>query len=357
MYKLAGIRETLDELNIDGIIVTNAINRRYLTGFTGSAGVTLITKNESYFLTDFRYGKQAKEQVNHYETIIYQSSRLMMEHLLEQIQKTNIQRLGFESDDVSFNFYTQLKELDSVELVPTTKVVEKLRMVKSEEEISNIRKATEISDAAFTYIQQVIRPGVSEKKIAIELDYFMKEQGAENGAFAYIVASGMRGALPHGVASDKKIKQGDMVTLDYGAVYNGYISDMTRTLAVGEPDAKLVEIYHIVNGALSATLEKLKVGMSAKEIDSIARDYISEKGYGDYFGHGLGHGIGLNVHEDPFFSQSGEDILQAGMVITIEPGIYLPEIGGVRIEDDVLIKEDGIEILTQSSKELIRLPE
>lgn len=355
MNKLTRIRKTLEELNIAGLLITNATNRRYLTGFTGSAGVVLITKNEAFFLTDFRYGKQAKEQVNHYETIIYQSSRLMVESLLEQIQKTNIQRLGFEADDVSFNFYTQLKKLGSEELVPTTKVIERLRMVKTEAEVSSIRKAAEISDAAFTYIQGVIRPGVSEKKIAAELDYFMKKQGAENGAFAYIVASGARGALPHGMASNKKIEQGDMVTLDYGAVYNGYVSDMTRTLAVGEPEVKLIEIYDIVNEALSLTLEEIKVGMTAKEVDSIARDYIGEKGYGDYFGHGLGHGIGLNVHEDPFFSQSGEDILQEGMVVTIEPGIYLPEVGGVRIEDDLLIKEDGNEILTKSSKELIKL--
>lgn len=255
LNKVVEIRKKLEELSIDGLLITNATNRRYLTGFTGSAGVALITKDGSYFLTDFRYGKQAKEQIHHYETIIYQSSRLMVQSLLEQIQKTNIQKLGFESDDVSFNFYTQLKKLDSVELVPTTKMVEKLRMVKSEEEVFNIRKAAEISDAAFTYIQEVIRPGVSEKKVAAELDYFMKEQGAESGAFAYIVASGARGALPHGIASDKKINDGDLITLDYGAVYNGYVSDMTRTLAVGEPDAKLVEIYHIVNGALSRTLE------------------------------------------------------------------------------------------------------
>lgn len=355
MKKLADIRKALKELNVDGLLITNATNRRYLTGFTGSAGVTLITRKEAFLLTDFRYGGQAKAQVDHYETIIYQSSRFMIQSLVDHIQKLDIQRLGFESDDVSFNFYTQLKILDSVELVPTTKIVEKLRMIKSEEEVSNIRRAAEISDAAFIYIQEVIRPGVSEKKIAVELDYFMKEQGAENGAFAYIVASGARGALPHGIASDKTINDGDLITLDYGAVYNGYVSDMTRTLAVGNPDPKLVEIYHIVNDALSRTLEEIKVAMTAKEIDSIARDYITEKGYGDYFGHGLGHGIGLNVHEDPFFSQSGEDILKAGMVITIEPGIYLPEIGGVRIEDDVLIKEDGIEILTRSSKELIRL--
>ncbi|AOV08576.1 M24 family metallopeptidase [Sporosarcina ureilytica] len=355
MQKIVELRQAIKELEVDGILITNPLNRRYLTNFTGSAGVALITKDRAYFLTDFRYAKQAEEQIDHYEIVIYQSSRDMMQNVLGQIRDLGIQKLGFESEDVSFNFYTQLKKLDSIELVPTIKVVEKLRLIKTDEEVAKIRKAAVISDQAFGFIQQVIRPGVTEKKVANELEHFMKEQGAGGESFAIIVASGVRGALPHGVASEKVIEQGDMVTLDFGALYDGYCSDITRTLAVGEPDSKLLDIYQIVHQALELTLENIQVGMTGKEVDSIARDYIAGQGYGDYFGHGLGHGIGLNIHEDPFFSQSGEDILQAGMVITIEPGIYIPELGGVRIEDDVLIKEDGIEILTHSPKELIRL--
>jgi Xaa-Pro aminopeptidase len=235
------------------------------------------------------------------------------------------------------------------------KVVEKLRLLKSVEEIEKIRRAAEISDAAFDFIQQVIRPGVTELEISNELEHFMKRKGASRGAFSFIVASGHRGALPHGVASEKIIEKGDMVTLDFGAVYEGYCSDITRTLAVGEVNPKLIEIYNIVRNALQLTLKHLKVGMTGKEVDAIARDYIAEKGYGDYFGHGLGHGIGLNIHEDPFFSKNSEELLQTGMVVTIEPGIYIPELGGIRIEDDVLMKEDGIEILTHSPKELIIL--
>ena len=354
--KINQVRSLFDEFGIDGLLVTNELNRRYLTEFTGSAGVVLITQKEALFLTDFRYDKQAREQIEGYEINIYQSSRLLMENVIQNVNKLGIKKLGFEAGDVTFNFYTELQNTFNENLIPTTKVVERLRLVKNESEVEKIRKAAKIGDAAFDYIQSIIRPGVTELDVAIELEYFMKKQGASgNSSHSLIVASGHRGALPHGVASDKVIETGDMVTLDYGALYEGYKSDMTRTVAVGTPNAKLAAIYAIVNDALQLTLDTIKAGMSANEIDAIARDYIDGKGYGQYFGHGLGHGIGLNIHEDPFFSKNSTEELLPGMIVTIEPGIYIPGLGGVRIEDDILIKENEIEILTLSPKQLIRL--
>lgn len=354
--KVNQIRGLFEEFGIDGLLVTNEQNRRYLTDFTGSAGLVLITENDALFLTDFRYGEQAHAQITGYEINIHPSSRGVMDSIAHNVSKLGITNLGFEAGDMNFNMYTQIKNAIAENLVPTTKIVERLRLVKNEVEIEKIRKAAVIGDAAFTHIQSMIRPGVTELEVAIELEHFMKKQGASgNSSHSLIVASGRRGALPHGVASDKVIEQGDMVTLDYGALYEGYRSDMTRTLAVGEPDAKLVEIYTVVNDALQLTLDTIKAGMAANEIDAIARDYIDGKGYGQYFGHGLGHGIGLDIHEEPFFAKSNTDKLLPGMIVTIEPGIYIPELGGVRIEDDILVKENEVEILTLSPKQLIRL--
>lgn len=355
MGNIKRVRQEFERLGIDGLLITDELNRRYMTGFTGTAGVALITKDEALFLTDFRYDKQAHEQVANYDVIIHKSSAGLMGSILDTAKKLNIKNLGFEASDVNYDFYSKLKDKSRLNLVPTTKVIETFRLIKTEKEVENIRQAAKISDAAYIHIQGFIRPGVTELEVSHELERFMKKQGADGGSFTFIVASGHRGALPHGVASEKVIEKGEMVKLDFGALYKGYCSDMTRTLSVGEPNPKLKDIYDIVNGALQHTLDTIKAGMTANEIDSIARDYITEKGYGEYFGHGLGHGIGLNIHEDPFFSQNGTDKLQPGMVVTIEPGIYIPELGGVRIEDDILIKEDGIEILTHSSKELIIL--
>lgn len=355
MNYIKRVRKEFEKLEIDGLLITDELNRRYMTGFTGTAGVALITKDDALFLTDFRYDKQAREQVSDYNVIIHKSSAGLIESILETAKRLDIKNLGFEASNVSFDFYSKLKDKSELNLVATTKVIEEFRLIKTEEEVEKIRQAAKISDAAFTHIQDFIRPGVTELEVSHELEHFMKKQGADGGSFTFIVASGNRGALPHGVASEKVIEQGEMVKLDFGALYKGYCSDMTRTLSVGEPNPKLKEIYSIVHDALQLTLDTIQAGMSAKEVDSIARDYITENGYGEYFGHGLGHAIGLNIHEDPFFSQSSTQELQPGMVVTIEPGIYIPELGGVRIEDDILIKEDGIEILTHSPKDLIIL--
>lgn len=351
--KLTKIRSQMEFLNIDGLFITNRENIRYLTNFTGTAGVILITKSEAFFITDFRYAKQAREEISGYEIEICGQSNSLMQTVFSQIQSLRISRLGFETIHITHEGYSQLKENLDIELVPVKKVVETLRTIKTEGEINKIRKSASIADSAFLHILNFIKPGVTEIEVSNELEHFMRLNGATSNSSTIIVASGYRSALPHGVATDKVIEKGDMVTLDYGALYNGYRSDMTRTVAVGEPDTKLKEIYQIVLAALLRCTSAIKQDMPAKEVDAIVRDYITKQGYGKYFGHGAGHGIGLNIHEDPFFSKSSDQIVKAGMVVTVEPGIYIPDLGGVRIEDDIVIGEQQNEIITKSPRELI----
>ncbi|MGV3465003.1 MAG: M24 family metallopeptidase [Heyndrickxia sp.] len=356
MRKLEKLRETIKKLDIDGLIVSNPFNRRYLTGFTGTAGIALISESEAKFITDFRYNDQAKEEVKDYEVIICKGSETLLKSVYGQIKKMNLSTIGFESTDVSFDLYSQLENNLEICLKPTKGIIEEMRMIKTDEEVQKIKKAAEITDKTFHHILTFLKPGITELDLSHEIEYFMRKQGATTNASArIIVASGYRSAYPHGGASNKMIENGDMITFDFGAQYQGYASDMTRTVTVGEPDSKLREIYQIVYDALELSLSTLQPGMSCREGDAIARDYIADKGYGEYFGHGGGHGIGLEIHEDPYFSKSSKQVLAPGMVVTVEPGIYIPELGGVRIEDDVLIKLDGIEILTHSPKDLIMI--
>lgn len=352
MEKLTKLRERFNDLGIDGMLITSSSNRRYMTGFTGTAGTALISEREAKFITDFRYVEQATDQAKGYEIV---ENRNVIEEVTEQVQSMGITKLGFEQDHLSYKQFNDFNEKVQVELVPVSGVIEQLRTIKTEKEIKILKTAAEIADQAFTHILKYIRPGVTEMDVNNELEFYMRKQGATSSAFDTIVASGYRSAMPHGVASNKVIEKGDMVTMDFGAYYQGYCSDITRTVAVGEPQGKLKEIYDIVHKALEKGTESLKAGVSCKELDSVVRDYINEQGYGEEFGHGTGHGIGLEIHENPYFSQKSEDVLQSGHVMTVEPGIYLPGVGGVRIEDDALITEDGHEVLTHSPTHLIIL--
>lgn len=354
MEKLVKLRKTFDELGIDGILITDAINRRYLTDFTGSAGTLVVTQTDAYLLVDFRYVSQANAQVTNF-TVKEINRAIIYEEISDLVESLGVKKLGFEQQHQSYFYYCQLLKSVKAELVPASNVVEKLRMIKNESEIAILKKAAEISDAAFAHILTFIRPGRTEIEIANELEFHMRKLGATSSSFDMIVASGVRSALPHGVASDKVVEKGDMITLDFGAYYRGYCSDMTRTIAVGEPNQKLKEIYAIVHGALENALSGIKAGMTGKEADALTRNVISEKGYGDYYGHGMGHGIGLYIHEDIFMNPTCEQHIEEGMALTVEPGIYIPNLGGVRIEDDIIMKKDGIEIITKSPKELIIL--
>jgi len=353
MIKLDKLREGFQGCDIDGILITSDYNRRYISNFTGTAGVVLISEDKALFITDFRYVEQASKQAEGFT--IVQHKGLIHEEIASQVKQLGIKKLGFEQDYVTYSsFQTYQKEIQA-QLVPVTNLIENLRLIKTESEIKILKEAADIADAAFKHILDYIKPGLTELEVSNELEFFMRKCGATSSSFNTIVASGTRSALPHGVASDKVIEKGDFVTLDYGALYKGYVSDITRTVAVGQPSEKLKEIYNIVLESQLLSIEKIKPGMTGIEADAIARDYITSHGYGEYFGHSLGHGIGLEVHEGPALSVRSDIVLKPGMVVTVEPGIYVPGLGGVRIEDDTLITDNSNETITHSTKDLIIL--
>lgn len=353
MSRLKQLREKMKEYQVDGLLIASPYNRRYVTDFTGTAGAALITETAAIFITDFRYVEQAKEQAK--EFIVVKHEKQILAEIKQQINALGISRLGFEEEHVTYADYKQYEEAFAVELVATKDLIESLRLFKTEKEIAILKQAAQIADQSFQHILSYIKPGVRELEIANELEYYMRKLGATSSSFDIIVASGVRSSLPHGVASEKKIAAGELVTLDYGALYKGYCSDITRTVAVGEINNELKEIYEVVLGAQERGTDQIKPGMTGKEADALTRDYISERGYGDYFGHSTGHGIGLEVHESPGLASSSDIVLEKNMVVTVEPGIYLPNIGGCRIEDDIVLTETGNERLTLATKELIQL--
>lgn len=351
MERINRLSAILKEKNWSAIYITDLLNVRYLTGFTGSAGVVLVTQDKAYFITDFRYTTQASDQVKSAEVIIHQTGA--DQAIQDLIQEHSLERVAIEADNMTVSHYLRLKDLFSAELVSSQGLVEGLREIKDESELATIKEACQITDQAFEHILTFIKPGVTEIQVANELEAFLKAKGSTGMSFDTIVASGHRSAMPHGVASDKVIEDGDVVTLDFGCYYKGYSSDMTRTIAVGSISDQMREIYEIVLEAHNRVIAGTKAGMTGKEIDAIARDYITEKGYGQYFGHSTGHGVGLNVHEGPAISSRSENVMRENMVITDEPGIYLPGVGGVRIEDDLIVKVDGVISTNESPKELI----
>ncbi|WP_326716889.1 M24 family metallopeptidase [Vagococcus jeotgali] len=347
------LRSKMREHDLDSFLITNEFNLRYLTGFTGTTGLALITLEHAYFVTDFRYTEQASEQCEGYKII--KNVKPLYEELGDLVNHLALANMAFEEQTVTFFQYTELERLVECDLIPVTGIIESLREVKDVSEIETIRKACQIADSAFEHILTYIKPGMTEIQVANELDFYMRSLGASGVSFETIVASGLRSAMPHGVASDKVIEEGDFITIDFGCYYDGYVSDMTRTISLGEPSDKLKEIYQIVKGAQQRVLDVAKPGMTGIELDAVARDYITEHGYGEAFGHSTGHGIGLEIHEGPNVSKVADKAFVPGNIITNEPGIYLPGIGGVRIEDDMLITEDGMDRLTHSTKELIIL--
>ncbi|MDK2823266.1 MAG: Xaa-Pro aminopeptidase [Clostridia bacterium] len=346
------LRQKLEQLGLDGFIVMSPLNRRYISGFTGTSGILLITHKQNFLFTDFRYIEQAKSQAPAFQVIKHEFP--VTKTIKEITQRLPLEFLGLEGDFITYKQFQDFQDgLDNIKLVPQEGIIENLRLIKDNEEIKNIRKAAQIADKAFKFILEKIKPGLKEIEVALELEFFMRLQGASSTSFDTIVASGYRSALPHGVASEKVIEKGDFVTIDFGCVYNGYCSDMTRTIVIGQPSEKQKEIYQIVLEAQSIGLNSVKAGLGAKEVDLQSRSYISRKGYGEYFGHGLGHGLGLNVHENPSLSPRDSTELLENMVVTVEPGIYIPNWGGVRIEDLVVVKATGYDNLTRFTKDLI----
>lgn len=351
--RVSKLQAQLKENGIDGLLVTKRENIRYLSGFTGSSGVLVVTGQSASFITDFRYTEQAASQVKGFDIIEHKTS--LIKSVAEVVGKEGVARLGVEQDDLTVGQYRAYEKEVAAELIETSGIVEKLRLIKDESEIKIMKEAAAIADAAFTHIQSFIRPGRTEKEVANELEMFMRAQGADSSSFDMIVASGHRSALPHGVASDKVIEAGELVTLDFGAYYKGYCSDITRTLAIGEISDELRNIYDTVLRAQLAGVAGTKAGITGIEADALTRDIIKDAGYGEYFGHSTGHGLGMEVHEAPGLSFRSETVLEPGMVVTIEPGIYISGLGGCRIEDDIVITENGNVCLTQSPKELITI--
>jgi len=348
------LRDVLSSEKLEAIIIFGLPNIRYLTGFTGTDGVFLLTENKSVFLTDSRYISQAQNQVCADNILCYRDK---LKAIADELISGGCKRVGLDAEVVSVALFEELKVLvgDSLEWCLLSVQLHPLRGVKTQDELVSLKAAANLNFQAFETILPMIRPGMTEMEVARELEFSLKRLGGEDKAFEFIVASGRRGALPHGVASDKQLQPGELVTIDFGTKVNGYHSDETVTLAIGEVDRKLRQIFDIVLEAHDSALEAVRPGVQISDLDAVARDFITAQGYGDCFGHGLGHGVGLEIHEYPGVSSHSDQCLVAGMVITIEPGIYIPETGGVRIEDTIVVTDNGFEKLTSIPKQFKQL--
>ena len=345
--RLAGIRASFK--GIDGLLVTDMNNIRYLTGFTGSSGFLLITRRGNIFVTDFRYKEQAETGINGWDVVVEKGERAKT--ILKLSRRFGIKRLGFEVS-ASYEFFRRLLKRGLV-MKPFKNVIEKLRAIKDDEEISLIKMAVARAESAFLEVRPYIRKGVTENKIARMFEERLKKKGCSCIPFDIIVASGRNSSMPHARASEKRLNDGDLVVIDWGGEAGGYFSDMTRTLLIKGVDmGKKREIYQTVLEANKKAVSIISPGIESKKVDNSARYVIKKAGYGEFFGHGTGHGVGLQVHELPNISRNGKGTIKENMVFTIEPGIYVPGLGGVRIEDMVAVKPKGVEILTTLPKGL-----
>ncbi|MBQ7384971.1 MAG: aminopeptidase P family protein [Ruminococcus sp.] len=336
-------------------LVTDEISIFYFTGFPHSEGYFFATADESYLLVDFRYIEAAENTVKTSKVVIFSNP---YESVNELISANNISEILLESEKVTLSDFNAMQKNVNAKLIDSNELssaIKELRIIKTDDEVEKLKKAQDIAEKAYLEVLNIVKPGITEREIALELEYLMKKNGAEKIAFDLITVTGKKTSLPHGVPADVKVQNGDFVTFDIGAVYEGYHSDMTRTIAVGEVSEEQKKIYDIVLKAHLEGLNAVKAGVSGFEVDKVCRDIITEAGYGEYFGHGTGHGVGLEIHEEPRVSPKGNAILESGMVITVEPGIYLPDKFGVRIEDTVLVTEDGYETFAHIPKELIIL--
>jgi len=346
------LRQKLAEEGLEAILISQAYNRGYLSGFRGTAGYLLITPREAVLATDFRYTEQARLQAPDYQ--ILQISGNGFDWLSRLAAEMSLKRVGFEARGITFAGYRQLseilKEKTGLQLVPTESLVESLRLIKEPEEIALISRAAVISDRACGHIRDKIRAGMTEMEIAWELESYLRENGSQALPFEIIVASGPNAALPHAQPTPRRINPGEPVLIDMGAKINGYSSDLSRTICLGKPDDTFKKVYDTVLGAQLCAIAMIAEGMSGNEADSLARTVIAEGGYADAFGHSLGHGVGLEPHEAPRLGPGSTDKLTSGTVFTIEPGIYLPGWGGVRIEDLVMMDRGKIKVLSKAPK-------
>jgi Xaa-Pro aminopeptidase len=343
----------LPELAVDALLVTRLPNVRYLTGFTGSNGQALITAvgDGSVFLTDGRYTEQSRREVPDMKRGMYLSD--FPKTFGEACRDAGASRVGFEAAGVTYKLYEQLSAADGLSLVPVGEEVERLRWAKDREEIALLDRAQAITDEAFERIQPKLVEGITERDVALELEWAMRQSGADGLSFDSIVAFGESAAEPHHHPSDRALQPGDVVKLDFGALFEGYHADMTRTIAFGEPPAELREIHDVVARSQQAGIDAVRASATGREVDAASRQVIADAGYGDAFSHSLGHGVGLEIHEGPTLRSASEDVLPVGAVVTVEPGVYLPGVGGVRVEDMVEVTENGRRVIGTSSRELI----
>jgi Xaa-Pro aminopeptidase len=352
--RLQEVRKYLETSGLDALLVSHLPHVRYLTGFSGSNGLSVITLRKQFFFTDKRYREQSKNEVDGFEITVTSDT------LLKAARKRGVlngrKKIGFECEYLSVSMFENLKKLfPSASFVAKRSVIETIAAVKEESEIETIKQAAAITDKVFKKALLVLEPGVRELEIAAEISYWHLRMGAEGDAFESIVASGPRGALPHGRATEKRIRKGEFVTLDFGCKYKGYNSDLTRTVAVGKPTERAKRIYRTVLEAQRKAIEAVRPGVPAQALDKVARNHIRQKGFGKYFSHSLGHGLGIEIHEPLRLSVKSKDVVKQGNVFTIEPGIYIQGFGGVRIEDDVVVRDSGCEVITHSPKELMIL--
>jgi len=356
--RLRKLRTSITERGLDALLISQPKNLLYISGFTGSSGCLLISEHNAILATDFRYVEQAKGESQDFE--IFQTKRELRDWLPSLVSDLGWHKLGFEANSISYEAYHKLSEAiktkpANLELVSTTGIVEQLRSIKEPEELGFITKAVELVDAAFEQAKAIIRPGITEKEAAWEIEKFLRQEGSEGMPFEIIVASGPNSALPHARPTEKIICSGEPVLIDMGARISGYCSDFSRTLLLGETEKSLQEIYNIVLKAQTTAMERIESGLDGSQADQLARSVVEQAGYGDAFGHGLGHGVGLAVHELPTLGPNSSDSLADGMVFTIEPGIYLAGQGGVRIEDLVVLENGKAKVLTRAKKDSFQL--
>jgi len=354
--RLAAFRAALVQAgNLDGLWVTNPTNMFYLSGFTGGTAGLLVTQDAAVIVTDSRYTEQARLEAPGYR--VEQHGTPVWATLKSLVDEFRVGRLGFEKQHITYQAFEEMSAaLAPAELVPTQGIIEELRAIKDPQEIARIERAVALADEGFTHILNFIKPGVSERDLNVELEFYLRRRGATAMSFPSIVASGPRGALPHGEPTDRQVQSGEFITLDFGVLVDRYCSDMTRTVAVGKINEEQKKVYETVLKAQLAGIAAVAAGKVGRDVDAVARDVIAKAGYGQYFGHGLGHGVGLNVHDaGPRLSPTEEKTLPVGAVVTVEPGIYIPGWGGVRIEDVVVVEATKARVLTHSPKELIQL--
>lgn len=350
MNRIEKFLSALEKERLDGFLVTSMPDIRYLSGFTGSAGMMWISPKQKIIMTDFRYDTQIREEVKiDAEIHITSTDRNYFAILKELSAMKGVKYAGFDSAEVDFNLYKKIvSEFPELNWIPTSNIIANIAAQKDEDEIEKIRRAAEVAIESLIETLPLLRPGIAEREFSAELEYRMRRKGSEKCPFDVIIASGYRAALPHGAASEKIIQKGEMIVIDFGATMDGYVSDITRTFFLGEPSEKFKKIYDTVLLAQTTAINSLRPGITGKELDSLARKVIEDAGFGQNFGHGLGHGLGLLVHGEPRVNQRNENPLPEHAVVTIEPGIYIAGWGGVRIEDDVLISPDGAVVLTSN---------